>query len=94
MWMKIKVWLYRRGLKRSPSASMVWERGTLFHPGSKINDLGGWEEWSKSLANQFLSRENPVWVEWLHFCGSDTNQVRRYDKRCPDCGATRPNKED
>lgn len=60
MWMKIKTWLYRRGFGRwifySPSAAMVWEKGTLFKPGKHIVS---WAEWSKSLTQQVLSKQTP-----------------------------------
>lgn len=33
---QFKIWLYRRGLWYSPSVAMIWEKGTLFHPGQKL----------------------------------------------------------
>jgi hypothetical protein len=54
MWMKIKVWLYRRGLGvgpfYSPSAAMIWHKGTIFHPGKQIFKLfEEWKLWRKSV---------------------------------------------
>lgn len=37
--MRFKVWLYRRGLWYSPSAAFLWEKGTLFKPGKRLEYL-------------------------------------------------------
>ena len=40
MWMRIKREMWRRGLGRgifySPSAALLWEKGTLFRPGKQL----------------------------------------------------------
>lgn len=40
MWMSIKRWMWRRGLGwgpfYSPSAAMVWKKGTIFRPGKNM----------------------------------------------------------
>ena len=61
MWMRIKRELWHRGLGKgmfySPSAAMLWEKGTLFHPGKSF--AHHWVEWSKNLSKQVLSKQNP-----------------------------------
>lgn len=32
----MRAWLYRRGLIHSPSAALVYHKGTLLHPGKAI----------------------------------------------------------
>lgn len=83
MWMKVKVWLYRRGLGigpfYSPSAAMIWCKGSIRHPGEAVWDLRGFDKYMESIreiinvcaycGKSIIWMETPIDDFWTHFAG-------------------------